>query len=212
MSTSTTQVILALAAALAAGFGDEVLGQSVEYGLVADDRTIIAVAVPDFTAPDTHVLGPETVFTILLPEGTETVPDLNGVGQSLGGSSLLGNWQSDQITAAQVAMFGNVQNVTINGVRQDIYNVLLQNIVQTDLISGNPIQLFEILLPNGCAAGRASILINGGAEAMEIFNTFDTDINNVFAIDTSGNDLYATNIPGLNSVDCSGVMFKDGFE
>ncbi|MCB0116863.1 MAG: hypothetical protein KDD84_22345, partial [Caldilineaceae bacterium] len=187
-------------------------GNAVTYGLVQDttDPLVIkAVAYPNFTSTD--VIISTALFTVLIPEGTTTDPNVAVLPSSGAFTNITGVWTAQKLTPTLYAGATSQDAADLGG--YDLYQVALSpGTASPDTVAGEPIDLFSFRLPANCATQPLAILTNDGAIQQAVLNNLGANFNNQMSLRIDGNpaqDFYAGNDVGGASIACPLILGTD---
>ena len=180
----------------------------VTYGFVQDSNdplSITAVAIPNYSS--TNVTISTSVFSFLLPEGTQTDPSVPPVPATGAFNNINGNWAAQLVTPT---IYGNAGFDPADLMGNDVYQVVLQNSPEFDasnpVVAGTPIPLFSFRLPSDCMDGNVEVLTNDGPIQMAILANLGANFNNQMSMsidDAPTVDIYAGNDPASFSLPCA---------
>lgn len=181
------------------------------YGLVQDNNDpllISAVFTTNFTSADVDIA--TAVFTLLLPAGTTTTPNINVVPSSSTPTLVNGVWEAQRLTVgAYTGIGGNPADLE----GYDIYQVTLNGMISgLSVTAATAVELFRLRLPNDCAVQPVAVLTNNSAIQSAIMATAGANMNNTMSVSVDGAaivDMYSGNAGGASPIACP-IQDNDG--
>ncbi|MEM7531246.1 MAG: hypothetical protein AAF639_03645 [Chloroflexota bacterium] len=174
----------------------------ITYGLVQDPANpllITAVAYPNFTSGNVTMTTAQ--FTMLLPEGTDTVPGIPDAPTTGTFTNTTGTWSVLKLTPTLWDGIGQ-NGADLQG--YDLYQVTLQNSPSITANTGDPIPLFSFALTADCTTLDVRVLVNDEAIQQAVSGIFG-NVNNQMSmsVDNAASvDIYTGNHPTTAVLPC----------